>query len=199
MPNYKPDPDATFTKEQWAAIAKSIKLDKIPSTRKQEICDALFAFDLARTGIERATYEAHEKSIRRKVDSKAKGLTALNNFIKYARGLRHAFYSVQWHLKGEGLIVEAEQLTEEVYKFQKLAQRELDRKSRGGRPGKKIRDDLVIRLGAIYKQLTSKPPTRTMNGAFWRFVDTIFRAHGISVIGLPNVIEKAVRHVKNQD
>ena len=191
-----PEPEAVFSPDQWAAIAKAISLDRIPSSGTREICDAIFAYDLARTDSERATYEASEKSIRRKVDPRAKGLAALGNFIKYVRGLRLAFYSVQTYLKTENLIIE--RLTEQIYKFQKLAQRELDKTSRGGRPGQKIRDDLVIRLGVIYEQLTGKPPTRTVRGAFWRFVYTIFQAHGISVIGLPNAIAKAVRYAKNQ-
>ena len=47
---------------------------------------------------------------------------------------------------------EADRLSEQIYKFQKLAERELDKKSLGGRPAQKIRDDMVIRLGVIYER-----------------------------------------------
>ena len=93
-----PEPEAVFSPDQWAAIAKAISLDRIPSSGKREICYAIFAYDLARTENERTTYEASEKSVRRKVDPTAKGLAALSNFIKYVRGLRLAFYSVQRYL-----------------------------------------------------------------------------------------------------
>lgn len=109
--------------DQWAAIAKAISLDRIPSSGKREICDAIFEYDLARTNNERATYEANEKSVRRKIDPRAKGLAALGNFIKYVRGLKLAFYSVQTYFKTENLITESEQLTEQILRFQKLAQR----------------------------------------------------------------------------
>jgi hypothetical protein len=108
------------------------------------------------------------------------------------------------YLKREGLILEAEQLTERLYKFQKLAQQELDKNSRGGRPAQKIRDDLVIRLGVLYERLTGKKPTRSVDrngrvgGPFARLVYKIFEAHGISATGLPNAIEKAVRYAKNR-
>ena len=121
-PELEPEPEAVFSPDQWAKIAKAISLDLIPSIEKQEICDAIFAFDSARIANERAAYEASESSIRRKVDPRAKGLAALSNFIKYTCGLRHAFYSIQWYLKREDLIAEAEQLTQQIYKFQKLAQ-----------------------------------------------------------------------------
>jgi hypothetical protein len=196
------EPDAVFSPDKWAEIAKAISLDTIPSNEKQEICDALLAYELARTANEKAAYEAGEESTRRKVDPKAKGLTALKNFISYARGLRDAFNSVQNYLS-ENLKDEAQQLIEQIYTFQKLAQNELDKKSLGGRPGLKNRDDLVVQLGTIYERLTGKKPARTVDngkvgGPFVRFVRTIFQAYRIPENGLPKAIEKTARYAKNQ-
>jgi hypothetical protein len=140
-----PKPEAVFSPAQWAAFTKAISLDRIPCNEKREICDAIFAYELARTANEQAAYEDGENSTRRQVDPRAKGLTALKHFISYTRGLRLAFNSAQNYLS-ENLKAEAEQLIEQIYKFQKEAQRELDKKSLGGRPGQKNRDDLVIRL-----------------------------------------------------
>jgi hypothetical protein len=103
------EPDAVFSPNKWAEIAKAISLDTVSSSEKQEICDALLAYDLARTANEQAAYEADEKSTRRQVDPRAKGLAALRNFTRYARGLRLAFNSVQNYLS-ENLKDEAEQL-----------------------------------------------------------------------------------------
>jgi hypothetical protein len=158
-----PEPERVFSPDQWAKITKAISLDRIPFKEKQEICDAIFAYDLARLGNERATDETSGKSTRRRVDPRAKGRAALSNFIKYLRGLRQAFYSMERYLKREDFILEAEQLTERLYKFQKLVQHELDKNSRGGRPAQKIRDDLVIRLGVLYERLTDKKPTRSVD------------------------------------
>jgi hypothetical protein len=199
-----PEPDAVFSPDQWTKIAKAISLDSIPLKEKKGICDAIFAYDLDRIGNERATDETSGESTRRRVDPRAKGRAALSNFIKYARGLRDAFHSVERYLNREDLIIEAQQLTEQIYNFQKLAKQELDKKSLGGRPGQKIRDDLVFRLAAIYEQLTREKPRRTVDrngqvrGRFPRFVYTIFQAQGISETGLPNAIAKAVRYAKNR-
>ena len=102
------------------------------------------------------------------------------------------------------MIFEAEHLTEQIYKFQKLAQQELDKKARVGRPWQKIRDDLVIRLGVICKRLIRKKITRggrdkkgQVRGQFPLFVYAIFRARGICTTGLPNAIAKAVQYVNN--
>jgi hypothetical protein len=123
-----PEPKAVISSEQWIAIAKSISCQKIPTKDQNEICNALMAYDLARLNNQRAFDESKGKSTRRGVDPRAKGRAALLNFIKYTRGLRHAFYCVQKYLSGEELIIEAEQLTEHIYKFQKLAKQELDKK-----------------------------------------------------------------------
>jgi hypothetical protein len=132
-----PEPESVFSPEQWAEFAKAMSLDRIPSSGKREICDAIFYYDVARMYIERDIYEKSESSTRRKVDPTAKGLAALDNFIKYARGLRHAFDSVEKYLKSEDLIIEGEQLIEQVYKFQKLIQHELDKKVLAAIPHKK--------------------------------------------------------------
>ena len=180
---------------------------KIPLTLKgqRDICIALMFYFQSLEDIRRtAAKETPQRSKRVKIDPKAKGRAALANFIKYVRGLRQALNSVQKYLNREDLISDAEQLIEQIYKFQKSAQHELDKKSRGGRPGTKIRDDLVIRLGVIYEQLTGKPPKRSVDrngrvcGPFPRFVYTIFRAQGISETGLPSAIENAVRYAKNR-
>jgi len=198
------EPERVFFPEQWAEIARSISLHTIPRKERKAICDAIFDYDLACVDIERAIYEKSENSTRRQVDPRAKGLAALGNFIKYARGWKLAFHSVEKYLKREDLVIEAQQLAEQVYKFQKLAQHELDKISLGGRPRQKIRDDLVDCLAVIYKRLTGKPPTRSVDrkgqvgGEFARFVYTIFRARRIPGKGLPNAIQNAVLYVKNQ-
>jgi hypothetical protein len=194
-----PDPKAVFSPDQLAEIAKAVSVDTIPLNEMRAIGHAIIEYHLDCQANERAADEAEEKkkSTRRKVDPKAKGLAALRNFIKYARGLRDALYSVQNYLKNELSINEAEQLTEQIYKFQKSANRELDKKSLGGRPALKIRDDLVIQLGVIYERLTGKKPTRTVSGPFSKFVYAIFQACRIRTVGLPNAIEKAVEYAKN--
>jgi hypothetical protein len=205
LPSASPEPKAVFSPHQWAEIAKAVSLDGIPSNEKLEICTAIAAYDFACTANERAADEAAEKkSTRRKVDPKAKGLAALRNFIQFVRGLRLALYSVQNFLKNEDLTKEAEQLGDDIYKFQESAQRELDEKSLGGRPRQEIRDVLVVRLGVIYERLTGEKPKRTVSkngqiyGRFPKFVYAIFRARGIAERGLPNAIAKAVRYAKNQ-
>jgi hypothetical protein len=62
MPSDGPDPSALFPQLQWAEITKVLSLDRISSNGKQEICDGLFAYDLARIAIERAADEAEEKN-----------------------------------------------------------------------------------------------------------------------------------------
>jgi hypothetical protein len=200
-----PKPEAVFSPHQWAEFAKILSLKTIPFNEKLEICVAIVAYDYARVANERVADEAEEKKpTRRQVDPNARGRAALSNFVKYTRGLRHAFYSVQNHLKHEPLINEAEQLSEQIYKFQKLAKRELDKKSPSGRPRLEIRDALVIRLGVIYERLTGEKPKRTVSknnriyGRFPKFVYAIFEARGFSTVGLPNAIAKAVRYAKNQ-
>lgn len=197
-----PEPKNIFSPEQRAEIARSISPHTIPSKEWKAICVALFVHDLARIDIERALYEKNESSTRRQVDPTAKGLAALKNFIQYARGLRLALYSVEKYLSKD-LVKEGQQLVEQVYKFQKSAQQELDKKSLGGRPAQEIRDDLVNRLGVICKRLIGKTPTRIVRsgkvgGEFAQFVYAIFRARGMPVKGLPNAIKNAVTYVKNQ-
>jgi hypothetical protein len=189
-----PEPGAVFTPDQWTEIAKAIPLDRITFKEKKAICDAILAYSFLCLGNERATDETSGESTRRRVDPRAKGRAAL----------RDAFHSVEKYLNREDLILEAQQLTERIFKFQKLAKQELDKKSVGGRSAKKIRDYLVIRLGVIYERLTGKKPTRSVDrngqvrGPFPRFVYTIFQAKRIPLIGLPNAIEKAVRYAKNR-
>jgi hypothetical protein len=197
--------DVRFSPTQWTEFAKAVRLDRIPPEEQRDICIAIVGYNSALVENERAANEAEEKKpTRRKVDPRAKGLAALRNFIKFTRGLRQAFYSVQNYLKYEPLVNEAEQLSEKIYKFQELAQRELDKKSPGGRPRLEIRDALVIRLGVIYERLTGEKPKRAVSkngriyGRFPKFVYAIFRARGIDERGLPNAIAKAVQHAKNQ-
>jgi hypothetical protein len=207
VPRTRLEPERVFSPKQWAEFAKAIWPEngkrEIPADEKQEICHAIFDYDRARAELERAIYETNEKSTRRRIDPRAKGHTALSNFIKYARGFREAFSSVEKYLNGETLITEAQQLAEQIYNFQKKIQQELDKKSIGGRPGKKFRNDLVIRLGAVYERLTGKKPTRIVDreghvsGPFSQFVYAIFRAHKIPEVGLPNAIATAVEYAKN--
>jgi hypothetical protein len=191
-----PEPEVVLSADQWTAITKAIGLDKTPLGGKRDICAAILAYHHARIANERANDEAGGKPTRRQVDPRAKGRAALSNFNKYTRGLRHALESVETHLKKHDLISEAERLREGIYKFEKLAKHELDKKSAGGRPQLQMRDELVYRLAIIYFQCTHKMPTRT--GAFSRFTRAIFRAQGISEVGLSNAMAKAVRAVKNQ-
>jgi hypothetical protein len=200
-----PKPEAVFSPDQWAEIAKAVSVKAIPLNEKRAIGDAIIKYHFGCQASERATDEADEKKpTRRQVDPNAKGRAALSNFVKYTRGLRRAFYSVQNYLKNEPLINEAEQLSEQIYKFQKLAKRELDKKSLGGRPRQEIRDDRVIQLGVIYERLTGQKPKGAaikkgrIYGRFPKFVYAIFRACGIDERGLPNAIAKAVRYAKNQ-
>jgi hypothetical protein len=200
-----PDPKAVFSPERWAEIAKAVSADTILLNEKRAIGDAIIEYHFACQANERAADEADKKRpTRRKVDPRAKGRAALRNFIEYTRGLRIALSSVQNYLKHEVSINEAQQLIDRIYKFQELAKRELDEKSRGGRPQQTIRDNLVIQLGVIYERLTGKKPTRTVDrngrigGRFWKFVYAIFRAQHIPTDGLPNAIEKAARYAKNQ-
>ena len=193
-----PKPEAVFSSNQWAKIAKAVSVKKIPLNEKRAIGDAIIKYHFECQAIERAADEAEEKKpTRRQVDPRAKGRAALRNFVKYTRGLRHALISVQNYLKNEVSINEAEQLTEQIYKFQKSAKHELDKRSLGGRPALKIRDDLVIQLGVIYQRLTGMNPTRTVSGPFSKFVYAIFQACRIRTVGLPNAIEKAVEYAKN--
>jgi hypothetical protein len=199
-----PEPKAVFLPDQWTEIAKAISLDGIPFNEKKAICDAIFVYNHDRLHIERATDETSAESTRRRVDPRAKGRAALSNFIKYARGLREALYSVEKYLNRKDLMIKARELAEQIYKFQKLAKHELDKKSVGGRPGQQIRDDLVFRLANIYERLTGEKPRRSVDrkgqvrGPFAQFVYTIFQAQRIRLIGLPNAIEKAVRYAKNR-
>jgi hypothetical protein len=196
LPRPSQDREVAFSPAQWIEFAKAVGLNRIPPKEQREICNAIVAYDFSRAMNERAADEADDKSTRRKVDPRAKGLAALKNFIKYVRGLRQALESVEFYLKAEISIKQAGQLREQIYNFQKVAENELNKKSVGGRPQQQIRDHLVIGLGVIYERLTGKKPTRT--GPFAKFVYAIFRARGISTVNLPNVIEKAVRHAKNQ-
>ena len=199
-----PEPEVVFSLAQWTAIAKAISLGSpLPLKDKKDICIAILAYDLARLDNEKTASKTSKKSIRRRVDPRAKGRAALSNFIKYSRGLRHALDTMWAYLKTEELINQAEDLTDKIYAFQKLAQHALDKKGVGGRPDQQIRDNLVCRLAVIYKRLTGRPPTRIVDrngkvrGEFTQFVYTIFEAQEISTIGLPNAIAKAVGYAKN--
>ena len=205
MRRASPEPEVVFSPRQWTEIAKAVRLDRIPPKEQREICNAIVAYNFALVENERAADEAEEKKpTRRKVDPRAKGRAALSNFIKYTRGLRLALYSVANYLKTELLMKEADRLSEQIYEFQELAERELDKKSRGGRPALKARDDLVIRLGVISERLIGEKPKGTANkngriyGRFPNFAYAIFQARGITTEGLPNAIAKAVRHAKNR-
>jgi hypothetical protein len=148
-----PEPEVAFSPHQWTEFAKAISLERLSSHGERDICVAIVAYEFARIANERAADEAEEKKpTRRQVDPRAKGRAALSNFIKYTRGLRLALYSVADHLKTELLTNEADRLSEQIYKFQESAESELDKKSRGGRPAQKARDDLVIRLDDRFRE-----------------------------------------------
>src|SRR5690242_12191381 len=80
LPRWKDTPEEAFSPDQWAAIAKAIKLDRIPCNEKREICHAILAYDFDRLNDERANDEKSGQSVRRRVDPRAKGRAAFTNF-----------------------------------------------------------------------------------------------------------------------
>ena len=185
MPNYhQPDPKAVFTKPQWIAIAASIGRRDIPRKEKQEICDALFEYEMASMKPERLKRFVEELSEFRAAASRVQG------FIK----------DLRWNDR-------IEDLNEEIYQLQKYVQDvyELRDKPKGGRPTEVARDNLVDRLGVVYERITSRAPGRSENretgkltGPFVRFVGPIFEYHGISPGGLKHAIAKTSRNAKNR-
>jgi hypothetical protein len=185
VPNYhEPDPKAVFTEAQWLAIAKSIDREDIPPEDKQEICDALFEYEIASMKPERLERFAEELSEFRAAASRVQG------FIK----------DLRWNDR-------IENLNEEIYQLQKYVEDvyELRDKPKGGRPPSGARYNLVDRLGVVYERLTGRMPGRSENretgeltGPFARFLGLIFEYRRISLRGLKHVIADASRNAKNR-
>jgi hypothetical protein len=185
VPNYhQPDPKAVFTKPQWIAIAASIGRRDIPRKEKQEICDALFEYEIASMKPERLKRFAEELSEFRAAASRVQG------FIK----------DLRWNDR-------IEDLNEEIYQLQKYVQDayELRGKPKGGRPTSGARDNLVDRLGVVYERITGRVPGRSENpetgkltGPFARFLALIFEYQRISLSGLKHAIDKTSRNAKNR-
>jgi hypothetical protein len=200
------EPEAVVSPEQWIAIAKSISRNNIPQTEQLEICNALMEYYCRRLNDQRAAAEEGTRTLARvKVDHRAKGRMALEQFEQYVRGLRGAVTSIQQYLKQREWIDKAEQLNEDIYSFQRFARRELETKSNGGRPAQPERQDLVCRLAVIYERITGNKPGRSVDpktgrlgGPFVRFVSAIFDAKKIPSRGLTHVIAKVARNAKNR-
>jgi len=204
MPRTEPDPKAVFSPEQWTAIAKSISLDKISPKEQREICIALMGYEFNRINAQRAFEEGTQTSTRVRVDPRAKERKALEQFVQYARGLRLALNSVEHYLRKSEWIDRARQLSDEIYEFQRFAEREVKRESVGGRPALADREALVGRLAAIYERITGNPCRRSFNpetgrsgGPCVRFISTILEAKNISTRGLRHVIAKIAQTAKN--
>lgn len=179
-----PDPNAVFTVDQWAEIARSIKRDGIPPKEKQEICDALFDHALSNLKPEE-----------------------LGRFVETVRQFRAAASRIQDFLQELAIHDKIEALIEDIYEVQKFIDAEFSRrpKPKGGRPPSQARDDLVGRLAPIYQRLTGNKPGRSINpatheltGPFVRFLTTIFRLSRIGTAGLKQAIAKVSRNAKNR-
>jgi hypothetical protein len=184
-----PEPNAVFSQQQWAAIAKSIPCQEIPTKEKRAICTALMEYDLAQS----AAMEDAQRSKRVKIDPKAKGRKALEQFVYYASQLRVAVSTVQRFLKRETHLDTAERVIEDIWELQQVAQRELKGISAGGRPALRARYNLVRDLGFVYTRITGNKPERS----FGRFVRTIFQFQNISVKGIKHVIADVARNARN--
>ena len=203
MRRVEPQLRELFSREQWIKIAKSISRNEIPRQEQLEVYYALIAYDFARTSAQRAAEAGTRRSTRLRVDPRAKGRKVPEQFVQYARGLRGALNSIQPYLKQSEYISKAENLIEDIYHFQRFAERELKTQFTEGR--KQDLEVLVHRLGAIYERITNKKPGLSVNrktgrpeGPFFRFVSAIFEAGNIPLPGLSHVIAKIAKHAKNR-
>jgi hypothetical protein len=207
----EPEPEAVFSDEQWAAIAKSISPKNpknIPAEEQRDICIALMAYyhsleDIERTAENEAEKKAAQRSKRIKIDRKAKGRKALEQFVYYAREFRSAIACIQYLLKEARALDKAERLTEDINCLQQIAQRELSAKSTSDRPASQARKILVHRLGVIYERITGDKPGLSNDsdgrpgGPFFRFVSTIFQFKNIPLKGIKHVISEVAGNAKN--
>ena len=200
MRRVEPQLRELFSREQWIKIAKSISRNEIPRQEQLEIYNALIAYDFARTSAQRAAEAGTRRSTRLRVDPRAKGRKVLEQFVQYARGLRGALNSIQPYLKQSEYISKAENLIEDIYYFQRFAEREL---SSGERPRQQPYEVLIHRLGVIYERITGNKPARSvykgrLAGPFFRFVSAILEASNIPARGLNRVIENVAKYAQNR-
>ena len=190
-----PEPKAVFSSEQRAAIAASIG-QTIPAKEQRDICIALMEYYHSLEDVERtAAKEGTQPSKRLKIDRKAKGRKALEQFIYYARELRAAVNCIQYFLKKANGLDKAERIVEDIYELQQIAQRELEVHSSGGGPAQQARENLVRRLGVIYERFTGDKPGR--GGPFERFVLRIFQFQKIPSKGIKHVIARVAYTAKS--
>jgi hypothetical protein len=199
VPSRKATPP--FTQEQWAEIAQSIRLDKLPRRMRRAIRDALSDYTLMSRERAVSQHKALEKLV-----------TTLK--LKQFKMLRLRLNRRQGELKSEKLTDQIEGLIEEIYAAEKTAQtvlqsahKQLQRqpKSKRGAPRKLDRDDLAVRLAHILTRFTDRPigvsrtrdrqnPDRFLSsGPQYRFVSKVFKLSGISIKGLRNVIGHAAQ------
>ena len=140
--------------------------------------------------------------MRVKIDPKAKGPKALEQFVYYAREFRSAISCIQYFLKQARALDEAERLIEDIYSLQKIAQRELAAKSTS--PALQARKILIQQLGVIYERITGNKPglsthpkTKRPGGPLFRFVTKIFELQEIETQGIKHVIAEVARNAKN--
>ena len=70
----------------------------------------------------------------------------------------------------------------------------IERKSRGGRPALRERNEIIHRLAPIFRELTGKEPTSTPNGRFMELCEQVLVSIGIATDGL----ERAVQRILNE-
>ena len=225
MSKSEAEPDAFLSCEQWKKIARSIPLSELPQEMKQEICDALFVYDVAcladhDDGVAAAEEARKPHKKRRKVAQDAREHSALELPIKCARDardLRLNLYRIERDLKPESIVEHAEKLADHADALQKAVRFELEKriKPKGGRPPMVPRDGLAFDLVDIYARfsgmkpgLSRNPDTRNADpdkrhllkpgGPCYRFVSTIFEFRGLPLKGLEHVIARAARNAKNR-
>jgi hypothetical protein len=142
--NSEVEPDAVFSQEQWADIAKSIGVSDLPIDMKQEISNILFQNFLSNAP--RAA--THRRALKRLAEVTANFRTRLTK--------------IQGQLTKQTIINEVETLIDRAYAVQKIASRDLKAipKSKGGAPPKINRDSLVENLLRIYAKHTGMQTKR---------------------------------------
>ena len=147
-------------------------LRQIAPKMKQEICDALFLYDVAcladhddEVAPAEDVRKPHKKG--RKVAKDAREHTALELLIKCvrdARDVRLNLYRIERDLRPESR-EQAERLAEDAYALQRAARAELEKriKPKGGRPPMVPRDALAFRLVGIYGRFTGMKPGLSRN------------------------------------
>ena len=102
------EPDAVFSNEQWAEIARTIGLATLPMEMKQAISQALY---------DRALMSGERRNEKQ----------ALNRLVRLLQTLRARLSALQTDLRPEKIIDQLEALIEEAYALQKAAELELEK------------------------------------------------------------------------